>query len=112
MTFKQFKADPEKAMLELGNIIYWKKPYVILDGGVVLSAGDADHFTSGIFGTGGYYDHCEFKLREHDLHMNDNTKCEGQRTLNLTPTGALIASCSCGHNHLYLIRGKVLSIQG
>lgn len=112
MTLKQFKADPKKAMLELGDTIYCKKPYVILDGGVVLSAGDADHFAGGIFGTAGYYDHCEFKLRGYDLHMNDNTKCEEQRILNLMPTGALVASCSCGYNHLYLLRGKVLAMQG
>ena len=75
MTFRYFKNNPEKAIKEIGNIIYKTKPYVLLSAGrVVLSAGSYKHFLemAEIYGT--YYDHCELKLREYDLHMNDNTK--------------------------------------
>ena len=55
--------------------LYEKMPYVILstspgDEGVVLFAGTLEE----IAGLGFYYHSCEVEVRQHDLHLNDNTR--------------------------------------
>lgn len=56
---------------ELGNPIYYHKPYIVLNNdNVILSAGDLKHIKSLV----GYYDDQQVKVRTHDLYMNDNRR--------------------------------------
>ena len=54
------------------DVKYISKPFVLLStDGIVLSAGTLDEITT--LHERPYYAHCEVQIREHDLHLNDNT---------------------------------------
>ena len=75
MKFKEFTANPEKAIDKLGNIVFANKPYVLLnDSNVVLSAGDAKSFLTGFMSlTHDYYADCTIEVRTHKID-GDNIK--------------------------------------
>lgn len=53
--------------------IYEQKPYVVLSpDGVIIAAGDLRTITN----LGSYFNDYEVKIREHDLHLNNNARAD------------------------------------
>lgn len=64
-TVKQLK-DGAK----ISKPIYVSKPYVVIGDKMILSAGTLDEMKE----LSSYYDDCEVKAREHDLHEISNVR--------------------------------------
>lgn len=78
---EQGQASITLAMVKSGSPlaepIYQHKPYVVLSReNVVLSAGTLEEIKA----LGVYFDDCAVEVRQHDLHLNDNTKIKRQAT--------------------------------
>lgn len=68
ITLKQVKAGHK-----LPPPVYHNKPYIVLSKeNVVLAADDLDNLKE----LDSYFDEFPVEVRQHDLHMNDNTKLE------------------------------------
>lgn len=99
-TLKQLKAGAV-----IGDPIYNSKPYVVLSKeNVVLAAGTLEELTA----LNAYFDDCAVGVRQHDLHLNDNTHTPGpwaNEPARTTPGRPVIArEITSGIRHIADVR--------